>query len=169
MHNPAKTIKIAGPLAVVVVAVLYLLSNIAYFSGASKDEIVHSGRLVVALLMRNVWGERVERWVDLAVAGSALGNVLAVVRLNCTLRVRYCSYLQSFAQGRINQEMGKTGVLPLSRLWGSDKPFNAPLAGLGLRSYLSLNFVLQLLIPKQTGSSVLLLYFSFHPVICTTL
>ena len=83
MHDPARTIRIAGPLAVVVVAILYLLSNIAYFAGASKDEIVHSGRLVVALLMRNVWGERVERWVDLAVAGSALGNVLAVVRSRC--------------------------------------------------------------------------------------
>ncbi len=80
MHDPARTIRIAGPLAIVVVTILYLLSNIAYFSGASKDEILNSGRLVVALLMRNVWGERVERWVDLAVAGSALGNVLAVVR-----------------------------------------------------------------------------------------
>lgn len=81
VRNPARTIRIAGPLAIAVVAALYLFSNIAYFSGASKDEIVHSGRLVVALLMRNVWGEDVERWVDAGVACSALGNVLAVVRV----------------------------------------------------------------------------------------
>ena len=41
--------------------------------------------------------------------------------------------LQSFAQGRINQELGKEGVLPFSELFASNKPFNAPLAGLGLR------------------------------------
>jgi len=120
MHNPARTIRIAGPLAVVAVAVLYILYNIAYFSGASKDEIIHSGRLVVALLMQNVWGTKIERWVDLAVAGSCLGNVLAI----------------SFAQGRINQEMGKSGVLPFRQLWSSDRPFNTPLPGLGLHWFL---------------------------------
>jgi hypothetical protein len=61
------------------VAILYILSNVAYFAGASKMEIVGSGRLVVSLLMRNVWGEDIERWVDFGVALSTLGNVLAVV------------------------------------------------------------------------------------------
>lgn len=79
MHNPARTIRIAGPLAIIAVAILYLFSNIAYFAGASKDEIIHSGRLVVSLLMRNVWGTKIERWVNFGVAGSSLGNVLAIV------------------------------------------------------------------------------------------
>ncbi|KAF9446972.1 high affinity methionine permease [Macrolepiota fuliginosa MF-IS2] len=116
MRDPARTIKIAGAWAIAVVAVLYLLSNVAYFAGASKDEIIHSGRLVVSLLMRNIWGEIVERWVNVGVACSALGNVLAV----------------SFAQGRVNQELGKEGALPFSQLWASSWPFNAPLAGLAL-------------------------------------
>lgn len=81
MRDPARTIRIAGPLAVAVVAALYLFSNIAYLAGASKGEIMASGRLVVALLMKNIWGEKVERWVDFGVAFSSLGSVLAMVGL----------------------------------------------------------------------------------------
>ncbi|KAF5349552.1 hypothetical protein D9756_008800 [Leucocoprinus leucothites] len=120
MKDPKRTIKIAGPLAVAVVAALYIFCNIAYLAGASKEEIIGSGRLVVALLMKNVWGENIERFVDVGVALSAFGSVLAM----------------SFAQGRINQELGKEGVLPLSKLLASNKPFNAPLAGLGLHWFL---------------------------------
>ncbi|KAF7760591.1 hypothetical protein Agabi119p4_11267 [Agaricus bisporus var. burnettii] len=119
MRNP-RTIKIAGPLAVAVVAALYLFSNVAYLAASSKSEIVDSGRLVVALLMKNMWGEKVERWVDFGVACSSLGSVLAVV----------------FAQGRINQELGKEGVLPWSKLWASNWPFDAPFAGHSLHWFL---------------------------------
>ncbi|KAF5379736.1 hypothetical protein D9615_005786 [Tricholomella constricta] len=112
VKNPARTIRIAGPLAIGVVTVLYMLANVAYFAGASKEEITGSGRLVAALLFRNVYGPEAERLLSGFVALSALGNVLAV--------------------GRVNQELGREGILPLSRLWGSNRPFNAPLAGLAL-------------------------------------
>jgi amino acid transporter len=85
MRDPARTIRIAGPLAVVVVAAFYIFSNIAYLASASKEEILDSGRLVVSLMMRNIWGERVERWVDFGVACSSLGSVLAMVTINCYL------------------------------------------------------------------------------------
>lgn len=83
VKNPARTIRIAGPLAIAVVAVLYMLANIAYFAGASKEEITGSGRLVAALLFRNVYGPRAERVLSVFVALSALGNVLSVVRIQC--------------------------------------------------------------------------------------
>ncbi|KJA25140.1 hypothetical protein HYPSUDRAFT_439860 [Hypholoma sublateritium FD-334 SS-4] len=116
MHNPARTLRIAGPLALATVTVAYLLCNIAYFAAASKAEIVGSGRLVAALLFRNVWGERAERVLSAFVALSALGNILSVI----------------FSQGRVNQELGKEGVLPFSDFWKSDWPAKAPLAGLAL-------------------------------------
>ncbi|RDB26393.1 High-affinity methionine permease [Hypsizygus marmoreus] len=116
VKNPTRTIRIAGPLAIAVVTVLYMLANIAYFAGASKEEITGSGRLVAALLFRNVYGPKAERFLSMFVALSALGNVLSVI----------------FAQGRVNQELGREGILPFSKLWGSNRPFNAPLAGLGL-------------------------------------
>ncbi|KAF7773105.1 hypothetical protein Agabi119p4_5272 [Agaricus bisporus var. burnettii] len=120
VRDPARTIRLAGPLAVAVVAALYLFTNIAYFASASKQEIMDSGRLVVALLMKNIWGEKVERWVDFGVACSSLGSVLAMV----------------FAQGRINQELGKEGVLPWSKFWASNRPFDAPLAGHSLHWFI---------------------------------
>jgi len=95
--------------------VLYVLVNIAYFAAASKEEIIGSGRLVAALLFRNVYGPQAERALNVFVALSALGNVLAVI----------------FSQGRVNQELGREGILPFSKFWGSNRPFNAPLAGLG--------------------------------------
>ncbi|TFK34255.1 high affinity methionine permease [Crucibulum laeve] len=116
MKNPVRTVRIAGPLAIGVVTILYMLANIAYFAGATKEEIVGSGRLVAALLFRNVYGPRAERALSVFVALSALGNVLSVI----------------FSQGRVNQELGREGILPFSKFWGSNRPFNAPLAGLGL-------------------------------------
>ncbi|TEB15507.1 high affinity methionine permease [Coprinellus micaceus] len=116
VKDPKRTVRIAGPVAIAVVTVLYLLANIAYFAGASKEEITASGRLVAALLFRNVYGPRAERALSVLVALSALGNVLSVI----------------FSQGRVNQELGREGILPFSKFWGSNRPFNAPLAGLTL-------------------------------------
>lgn len=120
VKNPKRTIRIAGPLAIGLTTVLYILANIAYFAAATKEEITGSGTLVAALLFRNVYGPKAERALSVFVALSALGNVLSVI----------------FSQGRVNQELGREGILPFSKFWGSNRPFNAPLAGLGLREYL---------------------------------
>lgn len=86
VKNPQRTVRIAGPLAIGVVAILYLLANVAYFAGATKDEITSSGRLVAALLFRNVYGPKAERALSVFVALSALGNVLSVV---CNFRANF--------------------------------------------------------------------------------
>ncbi|RYP61636.1 hypothetical protein DL771_010055 [Monosporascus sp. 5C6A] len=112
--NPVRTLKIAAPLAIAIVSVLYMLVNIAYFAAVPKEEILESGRLVAASLFRNVFGERAERALSVFVALSAFGNVLSVI----------------FSQGRLVQELGREGILPFSRFWASNRPFNAPLAGL---------------------------------------
>ncbi|KAF5381824.1 hypothetical protein D9757_008314 [Collybiopsis confluens] len=116
VKDPIRTVRLAGPLAIVIVTILYILANIAYFAAASKQQITGSGRLVAALLFKNVFGDKAERALDVFVALSALGNVLAVI----------------FSQGRVNQELGREGILPFSKFWGSNRPFNAPLTGLGL-------------------------------------
>lgn len=38
----------------------------------------------------------------------------------------------SFAHARVNQEFAKEGILPFSKFWASNKPFNAPAASLFL-------------------------------------
>ncbi|KAL1954087.1 hypothetical protein VTO42DRAFT_1775 [Malbranchea cinnamomea] len=113
-RNPVRTLKIAAPLALGVVAVLYMLANIAYFAAVPRDEILSSGRILAASFFRNVFGPRAERALSVFVALSAFGNVLSVI----------------FSQGRLVQELGREGILPFSRIWASNKPLNAPFAGL---------------------------------------
>lgn len=112
--NPVRTLKIAAPLAIGTVSILYMLANISYFAGVSKEEILSAQRTVAASLFRNMFGESAERALSVFVALSALGNVLSVI----------------FSQGRLVQELGREGILPFSRFWASNRPFNAPLTGL---------------------------------------
>ncbi|CAI4210948.1 unnamed protein product [Parascedosporium putredinis] len=112
--NPVRTLKIAAPLAVGVISILYMFVNIAYFAAVPKEEILAARRLVAASLFRNMFGSTAERALSVFVALSAFGNVLSVI----------------FSQGRLVQELGREGVLPFSRFWASNRPFNAPLAGL---------------------------------------
>lgn len=112
--NPVRTLKIAAPMAIAIVAVLYMLANVAYFAAVPREEILDSGRILAASFFRNVMGESAERALSVFVALSAFGNVLSVI----------------FSQGRLVQELGREGILPFSRFWASNKPFGAPLAGL---------------------------------------
>ncbi|KAJ1323653.1 High affinity methionine permease [Microdochium nivale] len=114
-RDPVRTLRLAAPLAVTVIGVLYILVNISYFAAVPADEMLAAKRLVAASLFRNVFGPAAERALSVFVALSALGNVLSVI----------------FSQGRLVQELGREGILPFSRFWASNRPFNAPLAGLG--------------------------------------
>ncbi|KAI8290864.1 High-affinity methionine permease [Colletotrichum sp. SAR 10_98] len=117
LKNPRKTLAIAAPLAVGGVTILYVLANVAYFAAIPKTELANSDVIVAGVFFRNVFGSSAgARALPAFVALSNIGNVLAV----------------SFAHARVNQEFGKEGLLPLSRFWASNKPFNAPAASLFL-------------------------------------
>jgi len=78
----------------------------------SKEEISTSKVVVAAKFFENVWGNNAfaSRVLPLFISLSALGNVFA----------------QSFAMPRVKQELAKEGILPFSKFWSSDWPFNAP-------------------------------------------
>lgn len=117
IKNPRKTLAVAAPLAVGGVTILYVLANVAYFAAIPKDDLAEAEVVVAALFFRNVFGFSAgARTLPAFVALSNLGNVLAV----------------SFAHARLNQELAKENLLPFSRLWASNKPFNAPAASLFL-------------------------------------
>jgi amino acid transporter len=78
-RNPVKTLKLAAPLALGGVAVLYMLVNISYFAAVPKEEILSSGRILAASYFRNVFGGSAERALSVFVALSAFGNVLSVI------------------------------------------------------------------------------------------
>lgn len=113
LRHPRKTLAIAAPLAVGGVTVLYLLANVAYFAVIPKPELAKSEVLVAGIFFRNMFGDSAgARSLPVFVALSNIGNVLAV----------------SFAHSRLNQELAKEGLLPFSRFWASNRPFNAPAA-----------------------------------------
>ncbi|KAG2118394.1 APC amino acid permease [Suillus clintonianus] len=114
VRDPIRTIKRAAPLAMLLVAVSYLFVNVAYFAVVSKQDMLEGGTMAAALFFRNLFGPATERILSAAIALSVLGNLMSML----------------FAQGRIVQELGREGVLPLSSFFASNKPFNAPLAGL---------------------------------------
>lgn len=117
IKDPRRTLTIAAPLAVGGVTILYVLANVAYFAAIPKSALAKSEVIVAGLFFKNVFGDSAgARALPAFVALSNLGNVLAV----------------SFAHARLNQELGKEGLLPGSRFWGSNKPFNSPAAALFL-------------------------------------
>lgn len=112
--NPIRTLKIAAPIAICSVGILYMLVNIAYFAAVPKQEILDSGQILAANFFKNMFGARAQKAMAALVAVSAFGNVMSVI----------------FSQGRIVQELGREGILPLSKVWASNWPFNSPAAGL---------------------------------------
>lgn len=112
--NPVRVLKIAAPLALVGVAVIYIFVNIAYFAIVPKEEILSSGRTLAADYFRRAFGESAQRTLSACVALSALGNVMAGM----------------FSQGRLVQALGREGVLPFSRFFASSRPLQTPAAGL---------------------------------------
>lgn len=112
--NPNRILKVAAPIAMISVAVMYVLANISYFAVVPKEKIASSGRILAAQFFGIVFGKSGETALSVFVALSALGNVLSVI----------------FSQGRIVQELAREGLLPFSRFLSSNKPCNAPFAGL---------------------------------------
>ncbi|KAG7402668.1 High-affinity methionine permease [Fusarium oxysporum f. sp. rapae] len=113
-RNPVRTLKIAAPTTIISISIIYIFINIAYFAAVSKAEIIASERLVAASPFRNVMDPAAERTMSVFVALSAFGNVFSVI----------------FSRGRLVQELCREGILPFSRLWASNRPLSAPLAGL---------------------------------------
>lgn len=116
VRDPVRTIKRAAPLAIVSVATVYMLVNVAYFAVVSKTDILGSRQIIAALFFRNLFGPATERALSACIALSSLGNILSVL----------------FTQSRVIQELGREGILPASVVFASSKPFGAPLAGLGV-------------------------------------
>ncbi len=110
IKNPVRTLRLAAPLALVLVSLAYLAINIAFFLVVEKDDFRSAGVIVAGIFFRNLFGEGVgARFLPLFVIISAAGNIAAT----------------SFAQARVNEELSKDGLLPFASFWTTNGRFNA--------------------------------------------
>ncbi|KGU13420.1 hypothetical protein MEQ_01140 [Candida albicans P87] len=114
VKNPMKVLKVSAPLALLGIAIAYMLVNIAYYAVVPVDVIAASKRILVADFFYYAFGSKASKAAAVFVALSAWGNVMSVI----------------FSQGRIITQLGRSGVIPFSRFFGSSKPFNTPFTGL---------------------------------------
>ncbi|KAH8115936.1 amino acid transporter [Phellopilus nigrolimitatus] len=150
VRDPVRTIKRAAPLAMLCVTLVYILVNISYFAVVSKEDILDGGRIVAALFFRNLFGPQTERIVSMIIALSVFGNMMAV----------------QFTQGRVIQELGREGILPYSSWFASNKPYNAPFAGMFAQWVVC---VITATVPPPGDAFTFILQLSSYPLVLTNI
>jgi len=106
------TLKRVAPISLIVVAILYVLANVAYFAAVPADQIRASKELTAALFFESVFGGKAAKGLPALIAVSAAGNIMAVI-IGATRSIREC---------------GRQGLIPWPHVWASTKPFGTPFA-----------------------------------------
>ncbi|KAI1195208.1 high-affinity methionine permease [Nemania serpens] len=127
IKNPIPTLKRNGAVSVAVVAILYILCNIAYFAAVPKVTFAKSDAIAASVFFGAVFGEgRAQDALNALVLISAFGNLLAVL----------------IGQSRLIREIGRQGVLPFTEFWVSTKPFGTPIGPYLLKWVVTIIFII---------------------------
>ncbi|PSS21964.1 hypothetical protein M430DRAFT_65200 [Amorphotheca resinae ATCC 22711] len=146
LHNPIPTLRVAAPVALSLVSIGYILANISYFLVVELSDFRSSGTVIAGHFFKTIFGELVgENILPLFIIVSAFGNIAAT----------------SFAQARVNQELGRDGLLPFPRFWSLPHDLDPPLAGLALHWLVS---VLVIIIPPPGAIYEFLVDIGGYPV-----
>lgn len=122
ISDPVRTLRLAGPLALAVVAATYLCINVAYVVVIPPEEIAASGQLIGSLLFERVFGHRIgTQLLTFSLALCTGGNVFVVL----------------YTISRTSQEVFREGFLPFSAALAANWPRDAPLPTLLLSCLLS--------------------------------
>jgi len=90
MQNPVKQLRRNGFLSLTIVAILYVLANIAYFSAIPKDELREAREIAASLFFQRIFGSgKAVRGLNFLIALSSFGNLLAVL-LGSSRMLRGC-------------------------------------------------------------------------------
>jgi amino acid transporter len=111
IKDPVRTIKRSAPLSLLLVAVLYMLCNVAYFAAVPKADILAAETTTASLFFTAVFGEQAAKGLNMLVILSAFGNLVTVL----------------IGQSRLIREIGRQGVLPYPKFWVTTKPFGTPI------------------------------------------
>ncbi|KAN0132987.1 Amino acid permease domain containing protein [Lactarius tabidus] len=120
--SPARTVRNAGIISIVIVTVLFLTVNVAYISAVPLDEIKGSGQLLGGLFFEHVFGGHwASKILPVLVAFSCVGNIIAV----------------TVGQARVLREVARQGLLPYATFFASTRPFGTPLGPVVLKYVLT--------------------------------
>ncbi|GMM27632.1 Mup3 protein [Martiniozyma asiatica (nom. inval.)] len=134
IKDPVQTMKIAAPLALLLINACYLLINLSYLIVIPGDELLNIDEMVGSILFEKIFGEDVgRRFLTAIVAFSVAGNIIVVL----------------YHISRMNQEIFRSGFLPYSRFFASNAPFGAP-----LRSLLIPFFITAIVISIPTDANI---------------
>ncbi|KAL1901117.1 hypothetical protein Sste5346_002184 [Sporothrix stenoceras] len=112
INSPIKQLRRNAFIALIIVAILYIFANIAYFAAVPKASLVASSQVAASLFFQAVFGDsHAVRGLNVLIALSSFGNLVAVL----------------LGQSRVVRECGRQGVLPFPRFWSSTRPFGTPL------------------------------------------
>jgi amino acid transporter len=127
IKNPVATLKKVAPLSLLIVSILYILANVAFFAAVPAEDIRNSDTLAAALFFEAVFGKGA-KGLPALIAVSASGNILAVI-IGSTRMIRECA---------------RQGVLPWPHIWASTRPFGTPFAPVLLKWALTCTVILAL-------------------------
>ena len=106
------TLKRVAPLSLLIVSILYILANVAYFAAVPAAEIRESGELAAAMFFEAVFGTKAAKGLPALIAVSAAGNIMAVI----------------IGHSRMTRECARQGLVPWPHIWASTRPFGTPFA-----------------------------------------
>ncbi|RFU25893.1 hypothetical protein B7463_g10429, partial [Scytalidium lignicola] len=113
VKNPIRTLKKTAPASLLIVSILYIFCNIAYFAAVPKASLIQSNQLAASLFFSAVFGAAsASKGLNFLIALSAFGNITSVI----------------IGSSRVIRECGRQGVLPYPKVWASTRPFGTPLA-----------------------------------------
>jgi amino acid transporter len=122
------TLKRVAPISLIVVSILYVLANVAYFAAVPAAQIRESKELTAALFFEAVFGGKAAKGLPALIAVSAAGNIMAVI-IGTTRQIREC---------------GRQGLIPWPHVWASTRPFGTPFAPVLLKWALTCTVILAL-------------------------
>ncbi|KAL2260309.1 hypothetical protein VTK26DRAFT_5717 [Humicola hyalothermophila] len=126
-ESPVRQLRRNGFLSLIIVAILYILANIAYFAAIPKDELREAREIAASLFFSRVFGSsNAIRGLNFLIALSSFGNLIAVL----------------LGTSRLIRECGRQGVLPFPRFYASTRPFNTPLGPYLIKYFLTLLMIL---------------------------
>ncbi|BCS30607.1 uncharacterized protein APUU_80909S [Aspergillus puulaauensis] len=126
VKRPHKTLRIALPVAMGLITVLYILANIAYFSAVPKEEFIDSDITIAASMFKNIFDESAAvKALPALVAISAIGHLLGI----------------AFTVPRVIQELGKDGITPFPSLIMQNRPFQTPAVALAIHLCVTIIFI----------------------------